>query len=253
MLNSYKMAIRSDITLTQLLYGTQPPSVTTDQILSLVNDTNVKQYGPAWFFQLAYDKVVIVAENAFTAPTSKAKRGSQPGKYDQEPDDFTRRRGVAGPGDKPWFCYWNNTLLEAFVYANASSAAGAASGSAITTTSSPSLPTTSSTTKSTASSTVSGSSPSSSANSAGPFLPVYPKIIRLEERRMPSTPNTISPYCQKMQILDDGRAVPWPDSNGQPLIVTLNETDPNNLKLRSEVDLFERDSNDGCNCVWIST
>jgi hypothetical protein len=251
------MSIKSDLSASEFLYGTQPPNIAVEQIMDLVNDSNAKQYGPAWFFQLAYNKLVIVGENGLTVPS---KRSPNPKKNQDNDsfDDFTRRRGVAIPGDKPWFCYWNNTLLEAFIYPNASSAAGAAN-SASATTGSSSAPTGSasvSPSRTSSSQTSTGSAASAQSSASGsmpPMLQIYPNIVRIEERRMPSTPESTSPYCQKMQILDNGRAVPWLDTSGQPVTVVLNETDPSGLRLRSATGLYQRDATDYCNCVWITT
>lgn len=114
-------------------FGTQPPVLTNTQVLNLVTDTKDPNRGPAWFFELPYNKLVIVPE-ALLSP-SNTKRDypggpSRDGKNKQDDgiddndkgrsrhsaSDFGNRRGVAEPGDRPWFCYWNGTLLEAFIY-----------------------------------------------------------------------------------------------------------------------------------------
>lgn len=92
-------------------YGSQPPLLPSAQVLSLVTDSQDPSRGPAWFFELPYDKLVILEENAFTAPGTKRDLDHR-----DEVSYPVSRKTVAEPGDKPWFCYWNGTLLEAFIY-----------------------------------------------------------------------------------------------------------------------------------------
>lgn len=94
-------------------YGTQPPVLTQQQVLNLVTDSQEPSRGPAWFFELPYNKLVILPEGALTAPSSKRDLEERDG---HPASDFMDRKNVAEPGDKPWFCYWNGTLLEAFIY-----------------------------------------------------------------------------------------------------------------------------------------
>lgn len=223
-----------------VFYGTQPPIISIPKNLALVNDSNVRAYGPAWFFQTQYNKLVIVPEAVLTPPASSGKRG-----HNQEMDmDFPlSRHGIAQTGDRPWYCYWNGTLLETFIYANASSGTGAAA----TTTTAP------------------GSSPTTAAVStpSGPpmFQPLtpYPKLVRVEERRVTGAsgddPNAVRPYCLKMQILNNGQASPIPDATTgalQYLYINETETDGGLLSRRAFENLFERDAQT-CNCVWLST
>ena len=51
-------------------YGTQPPVIESEQILILVNDTEEPQWGPAWYFEVAYDKLVVVQEDDFPSPSN---------------------------------------------------------------------------------------------------------------------------------------------------------------------------------------
>jgi len=97
-------------------YGAQPPILPGPACLSLVIDSQDPGRGPAWSFEEPYDKVVILPANAFS-PSSDSKRHV----HDRDGDDppvgsFTTRKNVVQPGDKPWFCYWNGTLLETFIY-----------------------------------------------------------------------------------------------------------------------------------------
>ena len=96
-------------------FGTQPPILNQDQVLNLVIDSQEPAKGPAWFFEMPYNKIVILPEAALTPPGAVSKRGSG-AKEEGKPSGGFMRKNVAQPGDRPWFCYWNGTLLEAFIY-----------------------------------------------------------------------------------------------------------------------------------------
>jgi len=189
-------------------YGSQPPLLTQTEVLNLVTDSQDPTRGPAWFFEIPYNKVVIVEEDQLPA-LSGTKRDvfERDPQQSQSTSDFTGdKKNVAMPGDKPWFCYWNGTLLEAFIYVNLTSAAGT-QASAVSSTSSPtgtSQPG-DSYNKAQSSTTYSSSMPtnfaqSSSSSSSGPSLPpaplAYPKVLKLEERRIPMADQSVPPYCK---------------------------------------------------------
>lgn len=241
-------------------YGTQPPVLTTQQVLNLVSDSQNPNEGPAWFFELPYNKFVILPEGALSMPTSKRDLEVREG---HPIGDFTQRKNVAQPGDRPWFCYWNGTLLEAFIYVNLTSSAGRA-------TSSTSAPATSPTWNSGPSPTygdgaaVSTSQASGSSSFQGQmnWLPAYPKVLKIEERRVPRGAQSISPYCVQNLIDPYGNAAPIMNSTNQPITIYLNETEPSAVSQisgkRSYEDLLvrdveERQSSGSCGCVWLWT
>lgn len=105
-------------------YGTQPPLLTQQQVLNLVSDSQDLIRGPAWFFELPYNKLVILPEGAFSSSSSKRDRDwddREEHRGDHHTGEFMYRKNIAQPGDKPWFCYWNGTLLEAFIYVSPAS------------------------------------------------------------------------------------------------------------------------------------
>jgi hypothetical protein len=168
-----------------LPYGAQPPIMTQAHVMTLVTDSQDPGRGPAWFFQTFYDKIVVVPENALSA-SSNTKRQSE----DLSTSSFTGRRGTAQAGQNPWICYWNGTLLEAFIYVNQTSSWGARSSSS---SSSSLTPTTTATYP--LSAQTSGAEVSSYADPT--FVPGYPKVIKVQERRMPKEyVTTVSPYCK---------------------------------------------------------
>ncbi|QSZ30155.1 hypothetical protein DSL72_004675 [Monilinia vaccinii-corymbosi] len=248
-------------------YGAQPPILNFAQVMSLVNDTEFPSRGPAWFFQIPYNKVVVLPQKALSTNTNlnSNSRRAQPAA------GFMGRKGVAQVGDQPWFCYWNGTLLEAFIYVNDTSSAGS---SMVTSSYLPATPnggyggyrtsTYSSDVPSSTHGVESQGSPSSGATQPnGPqFLPPYPKVYKIAERRIPQGVQTVPAYCVAHQILSDGNAAPLMNSTGQPITIYLNETHPtsfSSLQDRGHVsdlfkrDLVERDGDGSCGCVWIES
>jgi hypothetical protein len=237
-------------------YGTQPPVLTQTHVLNLVTDSQDLDRGPAWFFELPHNKLVILPENALTAPGSQKRDISERG---YQVSDFLRKQ-VAEPGDKPWFCYWNGTLLEAFIYVNLTSSAGSQTTASPSTTQT-SAASSSSTRPSSASASASGSN--SGSDEPG-WLPAYPKVIKIEERRIPGD-QSIPPYCVQQNIDAYGNATPLLNSTGQPVTAYLNETEASSVSQISgkrsfepllhelDLELSERQSSGSCGCVWLWT
>merc|ERR1712093_801606 len=203
-------------------FGTQPPILNQDQVLNLVTDSQEPSKGPAWFFEMPYNKI------------------------------------VAQPGDRPWFCYWNGTLLEAFIYVNLTSSAGR---SASTSPASAAASITSSYGSSVPSATPTPSSGSSGSSQQFKFPPAYPNVLKIEERRVPG-PQEIPPYCVQHIIDDYGAAAVATNSTGQPVIVYLNETDSSIIsEMESKRSYHDQESglstrdldSVACGCVWLWT
>ena len=87
-----------------------------------MGDVDDAERGPAYFFQQPYDKLVILPEAAlFNGSYSKrwlddeldseVEKGTQ-SELEKRNDSFF----FPQPGDRPWFCFWNNTILEGFIY-----------------------------------------------------------------------------------------------------------------------------------------
>ncbi|KAH7323761.1 hypothetical protein BKA65DRAFT_74373 [Rhexocercosporidium sp. MPI-PUGE-AT-0058] len=242
-------------------FGSQPPILSQDQVLNLVLDSQEPGKGPAWFFEMPYNKVVILPEGAITAPGAYVKRGHGE-KEEGRPSGSFMRKNVAQPGDRPWFCYWNGTLLEAFIYVNLTSSAGrsasaspASATAAVTGTYGGSMPS--------ATAAQSGSSSGSYSGSTQQFRfpPGYPNVLKIEERRVPG-PQEIPPYCVQHIIDDFGAANIATNSSGQPVIVYLNETDSSVISEmeskrsynKKENGLSTRDLDSvACGCVWLWT
>ncbi|KAF2500523.1 hypothetical protein BU16DRAFT_249554 [Lophium mytilinum] len=225
----------------KLQYGVQPPSIQM-QTLSLVSDQDFPKYGPAFHFQGLYDKVVILKPDQFSTEAALQARD------DDEPDFHHRFQVV--PGDQPWACYFNQTFIEGYLYVtdNSSAATWTQSLSSSTCTTTPSaqtpLPSTDAeavTSVSTPSSATTPATPSWSGpwpsqfttyptsippfrpRDDGPHLLPYPRVVKIEERRIPGSPQ---PVCQQMRLLDSGLLVPAVNSTGQWILIPLQETDP---------------------------
>lgn len=128
---------------------------------------------------------------------------------------YGHERNIAEPGDTPWFCFWNNTVLEFFIYVaqNISNSDGSSSNAA-----------TSATTAATSSSpTVASPTATAGSNSyrrMAAMYPQYPRYVKVQEKRKPY--GNIPPYCQQMQVLYDGT---WNPAPNVP-IVSIQETEP---------------------------
>lgn len=84
-----------------------------------VTDNDAKANGLAFYFQDFYDKVVVVPEAAINLNNAqRVKRDSFSPSPFVVPAAWTSRKEVLLPGAKPWFCVWNQTFVEGFIYIN---------------------------------------------------------------------------------------------------------------------------------------
>ncbi|KAI9762702.1 MAG: hypothetical protein M1840_001169 [Geoglossum simile] len=239
-------------------YGAQAPVFDTPEDIQMAIDIYDPDRGPAYFFHLMYDKVVILRETELASSQSPSKRGigEDYERRDQD-DDLTSIGGSdpplglpsqgnnwgmsrkTKPGDMVWVCVWNKTLLEGFIYITQSSG-----------NSSPASPTNSAATSA-------STSPTSSPNS----IPMpYPYVLKIEERRVPASQTQPEPYCQKMKIKADGRSTePIRNSMGDLIIDTLDECKPwtklrRRLANRGLWRLRGRDDHyPTCRCEWMNS
>jgi hypothetical protein len=223
-----------------ILYGLQTPMLDLKP-MELVLDLDYKAYGPAYHFSARYDKLVVLPPEELNFGSGLTKR--QPEKY--------RQRFEVKPGDAPWFCYWNHTYIEGYIYSeDNSTAASLTSFPTQWPTATSSIPQTAvvvAVATAAAASTTSGpqtmafppatvvqpmspSSPSpivardAASDDSSPLrMPPYPRIVKIEERRLPDSPQ---PYCQQMVLLDNGEITSAPSPNDSPIRIWLQETDP---------------------------
>jgi len=192
--NEYYLTLGSTIS-NVLTYGMQEPILTFNAPSILVTDNYDPIRGPAYLFQKSYDKLVILPES-----TSIARRGA-----------VGSGQGVVQPGDRPWFCYWNETLLEMFIYSNLTLSEASAT---------------------------SISTPTSTISLADAPVPTglsrYPKVIKMENSVQSGAPD---PYCQQMEISNDGLAMPFLTGTLGTGMKTFNISSGNGT---------------GCGCVWLT-
>jgi len=164
-------------------------------------------------------------------------------------------------GDRPWFCWFNQTILEFFIYleqnTTSSMSASAFSPSFM------SMPR-----------NVMGSS-TPSAGFGPPSQPTwsppqpkraynfrrdggnwrntiyttnYPLWVKLEEKRKPD--NNIQPYCQQMRILETRMIVPQEGVS----IINVSETEPtgSNHYKRNDMDGSKESLGSNCVCEWLA-
>jgi len=184
-------------------YGAQAPywSSSPTQALSMAVDTTDLGMGPALFFISAFDKLVIVPESDFPPSTLSKRSWVEDGLAQAEA--YKNFKQTAQVGDKPWFCWWNNTMMEFFLYVNQSTSSSSSTTASID-------------------SDMAASTAGMHVNSKrDPATSDYPRRIKMEERR--DDPKRESPYCQQMQIRSDGGLALL---SGQIINIKENEPTP---------------------------
>lgn len=168
-------------------YGAQTPVLNDpEQSLDLMMDTTDLSMGPALFFYALFDKLVILPQDTFSS-NSVSKRGIS------ESDILTNslhRKELAQNGDKPWFCWWNGTIMEFFLYINESIKDYETDSSTAT--------------KFSLDHPGPTQTPSPrEISKREPDLPDYPRRIKIGEKR--DYPEAKAPYCQQMEVLGGGQ------------------------------------------------
>ena len=286
-------------------YGMQPPSTSNPLRLRLVEDSLEPDRGPAWSFQTLYNKTVIIPEeylSADQADTLDEKRFVSRSKSRRGDFMFggdVHRKGVAQPGEKPWICYWESTLLETFIYATQNnsfervySASATATSSAAVATETGSratpdfvidkfkppirrrshqigddnvedgedgpeekeLPPPTPPQPAAPSNSSSASDPDESGYFDGEPEPsgkyqVYPRVIKVMERRIPGFAS-VDPWCRQFEILDDGNVRPVTDKNGNELHVRIKETEEELDKEYKSTGSSSSEYMSDCGCLW---
>jgi hypothetical protein len=172
-------------------------------------------------------------------------------------------------GDQPWFCWFNQTVLEFFIYPEHNTTSSTTSTALFSSSSTP--------TSNNGVGTISyptGLNPAShtSAHSSSPSwpshqerrhyeygyhetysrestsLPNYPLWIKMVEKRKPE--NNIQPYCQQMRILDSGLIVP--QEGVSTINVTETEPSSSSTQKRGEMDGSTAALGSNCVCEWLA-
>ncbi|PGH29648.1 hypothetical protein GX50_07606 [[Emmonsia] crescens] len=219
------------------IYGAQAPSLEETKFdLKLMLDRTEPELGPALFFFTPFDKLVIIHESHFP-PVSSGQSINGP--------QLRRRAETTAPrpsqpSDRPFFCWWNSTYLELFIYVNRPIS------SSITSDSDHLTSTLTSTTFVTATSlpTLDSRGLKASRLALPGRLPrEYPRMIKLEEKR--SSTDGIPPYCEQMQVMDDGTL-----SGPLGSRIPIDEAETTLSSNRGDDPEDDRDDDD-CFCQWI--
>ncbi|CAK3815352.1 hypothetical protein DOTSEDRAFT_73851 [Lecanosticta acicola] len=113
-----------------IAYGSQLNMMNTSlSSFITVQDNDDPENGPAFYFQQFYDKVVVVPENMISV-SSSSKKGKRQGFVNPDfslPQEWMQRKQMTWPGQKPWFCVWNGTFIEGFIYVQEPAATSSAS------------------------------------------------------------------------------------------------------------------------------
>ncbi|KAL4928392.1 uncharacterized protein BDV17DRAFT_95549 [Aspergillus undulatus] len=170
-----------------LTYGAQVPFFTeTTMPLDLVMDTSDLSLGPALSFFTFFDKLVVVPEDTFSSSDVSRRSVSE----DEVFAAVHHRKRSSDVGERPWFCWWNSTAMEFFLYINQTtkesrySLAGSSSSSED---------------EDDDTKVYTADSLSKRADSS---LDNYPRRIKMEEKR--DNYQAHPPYCQQMQVMDNG-------------------------------------------------
>jgi hypothetical protein len=261
-------------------YGPQPPRVQPQQKLIWVNDLSDPTRGPALHFQTVYDKIVVIPAENFPMTNFKKRSAEHekefftPGRDNTTHDNQTGDKGAHvildtqseekhryanSPGEEPWYCYWNATFIEGFVYVQEpipgaetqtfAKSRYTPSHTEYLTSKSQKAPATPTPTATTVSfpdppgqqlvrtlTRRSPAKPSSSRSSSTTPVPEpnqssiptptspptrFPYVIKMEERRLPDS--AFHPFCQRMVAQPDGSLSPKLDENGKLMIEYLKE------------------------------
>jgi hypothetical protein len=265
-----------------VIYGPQPPILDPSPYsLSVMEDKDSPSLGPALFFWDYYDKIVIVPENSFS---SHSKRGVSESEIFERGMELAKG-SVAVAGTKPWFCVWNATVIEVFIYMQqnttevqeAAAASTSASAVSLTTVYSTSTTVSSGSTSTTSQSSIAGYSGSAAQSTSNPYNMGHeydnsndnsnsnshdshhnnrrgvsndPNInptypLVVKVEEKRKSSNAISPYCQQYQVLNDGTAGPLMDDDGNPIMEYLVEMEPSQPSRRRHSRRWENNFGTG--------
>jgi hypothetical protein len=108
-----------DELLSNVRFGAQPPIMDDFTSMSLMKARDHLDKGPAYVFHKQFDKLVILPEDTFQAPAARRRRRDDGSSGVHYPPSTNFTPAAYAPiGHKPWYCYWNRTLLEGFIFVN---------------------------------------------------------------------------------------------------------------------------------------
>lgn len=278
-------------------YGAQKPDL-NGSFYPLVPsiDKDDPSAGGAMFVALLYDKLTVGKWfnstrmiSLTSSPVPSIVYGSSKRDVNIEGWEESLEHTPVLKTDKPYFCWFNQTLLELFIYSNLSTKAGAANSTAYA------YPSSTTSSYSTFSDSVSTSmaAQSSSYNmnqltppapttppappdtytesSDGTWsftsaywppserlarrddddFPIYNKQVRLAEKRAPSgNGDDVTPYCVQVEIRDDWSICPI---DGSEIQIQENEPAASGASRRRNRPRSMNNLDSDCACQWYST
>lgn len=207
-------------------YGAQLPYDINplQQHLNIMIDKEDPQLGPALFFQTMFNKLVIVQDSQ----DMQSKRSLN----ERDTTGFVNGQNQNTNYPKPWFCWWNQTQIETFIYINQTQDA---TGSGTTSTTSSATQPASITTAPSSASTAGSQKRDLNLLLRDSITGNYPRKVKIKENRV--NPNAPQAYCQQMQVNPDNSITPI---SGQRF--NINETVPTGA----------HDGPVPCYCEWMT-
>jgi hypothetical protein len=141
----------------QSMYGQQSQEVAVTE-LHPGEALDYMGHRPLYTFQTTYNRTVLL-------PTAQLRQGGESSNPTLDVEGM-----IINPGEKPWLCFFNDTIIEGFVYAPKNSTVLL---------------------------------PANSSETAP--ITRFPYILRLRERRFP---NGTRPYCEQRTVSESGELIP---------------------------------------------
>ena len=206
--NLIMMAIQSPSNMQPSMYGVQDPRINPLELTPAV-DPERPNNGAAYYFRTTYSRTMLLKED-------------QIAKQSQDLDLPKTNVSTIQPGDRPWLCIFNKTLLEGYIYVSE---------------------------KSTCSNRPADSKVGNSTINLG--SPCLPYVMKLTEQWLP---NSKQPYCSRMLMSQDGnlvkdtvsKALKLSDAGPVPP-VSANSTDTNLGERKRQ----QTQSPNTCRCQWM--
>ncbi|KAI5286454.1 hypothetical protein KEM54_006775 [Ascosphaera aggregata] len=261
-------------------YGPQYPIFKQqDHNLTMGIELNRPDLGPGLYFETEMDKLVIIPASVFPPSDDSRRTLSYRDVFRRSPDWVGQRSRA---GDKPWFCWWNSTIFEVFIFLNETATTntvfGTGTPAATTSTNIPFMamattstllwsPTTMKTRRLVerghdqflqGGDDVSDQFLSQFRRTSLPSLFNYP-IRMIERGRKDMTSPYSAPYCEQMQVMDNGELATL--GNSMQLVNSPTPSSRSLLRRRSSGIIYGRQSDDGssrssvnsdCYCEWFS-
>jgi hypothetical protein len=206
--NLTMMFIQSTSNTQPSMYGIQDPEINSLELTPEVDPEHPNK-GAAYYFRTTYSRTILLREDQILNQS-------------QNLDPPNTSVSTIQPGDRPWLCVFNETLLEGYIYVSEKSICS------------------------------NGPGDSKVDNSTETFAsPCLPYVMKLTEQWAPSS---TQPYCSRMLMSQDGKLV----KDGVSKMPTLGGAGPVPPRVVNSTDtnLGQRkrqptQSLNTCRCQWM--